>query len=245
MIDTISAGQEIAAKTEVMILGLARNLGTRVNQAEQLLKSIRTKFATCTAFIYENDSEDDTAARLENLVKQNTWIQVQSEQRGDKKWPSVRSGDRGAQMAIYRNICRDAFLASSAQFAVVIDLDVISVEHNGLMHTMGKSDWDCVGSNGLHFLKGRWTQYDAWAWRDLGRSTAHHHVEINRRVYRMGDPLLPVKSCFGGMAIYRREAMAAAAYGGGDCEHVVFHAAMAAAGHDRIFCNPTQIVRYS
>jgi len=245
MCATIDVGREIAGRSDAMILGLARNLGSRINQTEQVLKSIMPLFNTCTVFIYENDSTDDTVARLNNLASRDKRVTIQSEQRGDQKWPSVRSGARGTQMASYRNICRHAFLGSAAQYAIVVDLDIMAVETEGILHTLGKPDWDAVGSNGLHFLNGRWTQYDAWAWRDLGRHVAHHHTEINRRVYRRGDPMLPVKSCFGGMAIYQRAALQDAVYVGGDCEHVGLHTAMAVAGHNRIFCNPTQIVRYS
>ena len=63
-------------------------------------------------------------------------------------------------------------------------------------------------------------------------------------VFPNGMPPMRVASCFGGLAIYAADAMRRAEYGGEDCEHVVLHARMAAAGHDRLFFNPSLLVRY-
>ncbi len=57
-------------------------------------------------------------------------------------------------------------------------------------------------------------------------------------------PLQPVWSCFGGLGVYRMECVKAAAYGGDDCEHVVFHRRLRQLGFDRLYLNPSQIVLY-
>ena len=50
-----------------------------------------------------------------------------------------------------------------------------------------------------------------------------------------------VYSCFGGLGVYRIEAMLTCRYGDSDCEHVCFHRSMRAAGLDRLYLNPSQI----
>lgn len=58
-----------------------------------------------------------------------------------------------------------------------------------------------------------------------------NHKEL---VLRRGEPLLPVESCFGGLGLYRMAAFLSAEYGGGDCEHVVFHQRLRRSGFDRL-----------
>ena len=59
-----------------------------------------------------------------------------------------------------------------------------------------------------------------------------------------GAPLVPVDSCFGGLAVYRMEAFASGSYAGGDCEHVTFHASLRRAGFGRIFLDPSLLALY-
>jgi hypothetical protein len=65
-----------------------------------------------------------------------------------------------------------------------------------------------------------------------------------RFVYDRGAPLVPVTCCFGGLGVYAMEAYAAASYSEDDLEHATFHRSMIAAGHSRLFLNPSQLVIY-
>ncbi len=60
-------------------------------------------------------------------------------------------------------------------------------------------------------------------------------------------PLLPVQSCFGGLAFYRHEKILGCEYNSiaDDCEHVEFHKCIREKNHGRIFMNPAQILRYA
>jgi hypothetical protein len=53
--------------------------------------------------------------------------------------------------------------------------------------------------------------------------------------------MVPVYSCFGGLGVYRIEAMLTCEYGDSDCEHVCLHRDMRTAGLDRQYLNPSQI----
>ena len=67
---------------------------------------------------------------------------------------------------------------------------------------------------------------------------------VNNFRWQRGEPLVPVYSCFGGFGVYRMPAFLSAQYAGGDCEHVALHRSMRAAGFDRQFLNPSQLVFY-
>jgi hypothetical protein len=63
-------------------------------------------------------------------------------------------------------------------------------------------------------------------------------------VYERGTPLVPVTSCFGGLGIYAMAAYREGRYGIDDLEHATFHRSLIAAGYDRLFLNPSQLVIY-
>jgi hypothetical protein len=73
---------------------------------------------------------------------------------------------------------------------------------------------------------------------------AHKANEVNPLQLKRGEPLIPMESCFGGLGIYRMDALLSSMYVGGDCEHVPLHRGLKAAGYSRIFLNPSQIVLY-
>jgi hypothetical protein len=70
---------------------------------------------------------------------------------------------------------------------------------------------------------------------------------------KAGMPPIRVASAFGGLAIYRREAIEGCRYGvllndnekvESRAEHYFFHRQMAERGFDKLFVNPSMIVRY-
>lgn len=243
----IDRGRAVAANSSIAFVGLARDLGGKVDRAADTIELLGSAFGDWRAHVVENDSVDDTRDRLVRwAARSGGKVELALYSFGDRKWPSVRDGRRGDQLARYRNIGRDwvEAAAASVDYVAVLDLDLACVSGEGLLHTIGLGDWDVVGSNGLQPTRAGFSQYDAWAWRDAGRDHPHHHTEINPRIYARGLPPIPVRSCFGGFAVYRTPAFLAGRYGGGDCEHVVFHRSLIRAGFGRIFCNPSQIVYY-
>jgi hypothetical protein len=133
----------------------------------------------------------------------------------------------------------------------VLDTDMPKgFSYQGLANTFGHDDWDVVGSNGILVPpEGKPPPdpvfFDAWAFRAVGDATAQPFEIINRLQFHRGEALLPVWSCFGGLAVYRMPcALGNACYGGDDCEHVVFHQQLRQCGLARQFLNPSQIVFY-
>lgn len=241
----VRIGRERASKASVIFCGLVRELGEdRFARFQTVVAHLGAAFATWKCAFYENDSTDGTAERLQQWSKQNPAVKVWTETKKLAKWGNIRDPRRGDQMAAYRNVYMDWVAKQQADYVVVLDSDLQEWSLDGLMSSLGHDYWDMMGSNGLHWLHGKWTQYDAWAWRDVEHFDPHHYTEINGRVYDRGHPPIPVWSCFGGMAIYRHEVIRNARYGGGDCEHVLLHKAMRRNGYGRLFVNPGQMVLY-
>jgi len=75
--------------------------------------------------------------------------------------------------------------------------------------------------------------------------TMHDYPDIPKYAMQ-GDELRPVLSCFGGVALYKPEAMKVCEYEEDvkDCEHVTFHGCMREKGMDGIFIDPLMVTRY-
>jgi hypothetical protein len=239
------------ARRTAVIAGLARDVSRTLPAMTRTVASLAARFADHRIVVYESDSRDDTAERLRAWARSDARRVVLSESTGAPRWPSVASAERAHHMAACRNRYLDHVEAHWQDFdhLVVVDWDLADVCLDGIASTFARDDWDAVGANGIQLRAsgGRWRPavYDGWAFRDRAHPEPHGPGEIGPRRYRRGDPWVRLDSCFGGLAIYRMEAVRSGArYGGPDCEHVVFHAGLAAAGHDRLFLNPSQIVRY-
>jgi hypothetical protein len=87
--------------------------------------------------------------------------------------------------------------------------------------------------------------YDTFAWRYHNDPTVYTE-KVNLMKYNRGDDLVQVDSCFGGLAIYKRDVITDdLQYQAHDCDHPTLHAQIRANGHDNIFMNPNQITLYS
>lgn len=71
-------------------------------------------------------------------------------------------------------------------------------------------------------------------------------VPQGQKIYAADTDLMPVYSCFGGLAIYKKSFIQDCKYDSidNDCEHVAFHECLREINHGRMFMNPSQIVRY-
>ena len=248
--------QGIAAMKEssVIFCGLARDVAEGLPMVQKRIERAGSMFKDYRVVIYENDSQDNTVALLKDWQAKNPHVVVLSENLGAKKWGQVNDLDRMKYLAT----CRNQYLEyvkehfSDFEFLIVLDFDLPKgFSYGGLANTFGHDDWDAVGSNGLlvppeGYPSANPMFFDAWAYREKRDGEAGPLDEINRLAFRRGEDLVPVTSCFGGLAVYRMEAIRMGAqYGGEDCEHVVFHRQLREMGFGKMFLNPSQIVLYS
>jgi hypothetical protein len=248
----VEGGRMAMRESRTVICGLARNVAAHLPRTIARIERLGGLFGDYRVLIYENDSTDATPAMLNRWANRNDRVTVVSQRRGKQLYGSVRCPKRGDDMAEYRNRCHREVADRWSDFdhACLLDMDLVGgFSYDGIAHSFGSQPWDAVGSYGIIYHRhrrklNRPLHYDVWAFRRFGSYEEVDGTEGNLMSWRRGDALLPVYSCFGGLALYRMPAWLSAQYAGGDCEHVALHRQMRARGFDRQYLNPSQIVLY-
>ncbi len=245
-------GYEVMADARVAITGLARDVGRILPLTIRRIENLAQLFADSQVVVFENDSQDDTALLLRRWAGRNRRVDVTSERLDDPVNPATRCLDRAGRMAVYRQRCQERVLELCPDFdaVIIVDFDVHGgFSLDGIASSFGWPEWDFVGANGLicrrHGLAmNALRQYDTWAIRFDSDLTPLSSATAGGLVYERGAPLVPVTCCFGGLGIYTMAAYRQGRYDGTDLEHATFHRTLIAAGHDRLFLNPSQLVIY-
>lgn len=248
----VRCGRTKMADTQVVLVGLARNLEAVLPLTMSRLERLGSLFGDYRILIYENDSVDGTPSMLQAWATINPKVQVICCRLGEQVNPKRRCLARAARMANYRNACRQEIVQHYAHFpyTLIADLDLTGGwSYDGIANTFGQDGWDMMGSNGMlqrdyEGKKDQLVHYDVWAFRWQGSYKPVGAKQINPLHWDRGEPSVPLYSCFGGLGIYRTECLLQCAYDGTDCEHVPLHRKMRDNGYGRIFMNPSQIVLY-
>ncbi len=233
--EKVDAGRAIAAKSKVVVLGLARNAEKNLANSLKLLGFLGTHFAWPKGFVFENDSDDNTVPLLTG--QRPPWLLFRSDSNG-RPHLQLFEKERTDALAEYRNVCKQwAFTnAKDADYVVVVDLDAdggFSVD--GVLNSIAWLDEidEAFGMGSYSLFRmtdadgtPKFAQYDAWAarlnhWSDRVRLGLHkwYHVWMPP----VGSEPVRFYSCFGGLAVYRARDYFLGEYRGGDCEHVTFH----------------------
>lgn len=198
--------------------------------------------------VYENDSTDGTDEWIAALAARRDDVRVLSEQGYRPAMADGRDSQwRYERMAACRNQCLDLArtYAPDVDYAVVLDIDFAGFEQVYLAEAIREIDtlhpgWQALCGSGL-------------SQRDLGLYGPSMRVVPTRgslpvRLYDVAAmetdtpqqdllaaaamagpadaPPVRVRSAFGGIAVYKREALYALRYEGWDCEHVCLHRGM-------------------
>jgi hypothetical protein len=248
----VARGYAQMRQQRVVIAGLARDVGWIAAAMQSRIERMGSCFGDYRVVIYENDSSDDTVAQLVRWQQANPRVSIISESLGDPVHPPARCLTRAARMAYYRTRCQQTIRARYDNYDAVILVDTDlegGWSYDGVATTFAHHDWDFVGSNGVIVRRrglrpNELIHYDAWAFRIDPQFTPLPTKQVNRWVFRRGESLQPVTSCFGGLGIYRMQPYLAGAYDGADIEHVGFHRSLLEQGFSKLFINPSQIVLY-
>jgi hypothetical protein len=229
------------ADARAVLCGLVRDAEAHLPRVTPQIEALGAGFADHRIFLFENDSEDETAAVLERWARAEPRVSFASERLGRPRHPSTRSEARRADMAEYRARCQRAVLERFGDFdyVVLLDTDLVGYDAVGLAQALGWDGWDVLAAKGVSHLRGRFLCPDA-----CDPDGAAPALRVHAIVPPRGAPLRPVLSCFGGLALYRMEAYRAGRYGGHDCEHVTFHESLRERGFDRIFMDPSLLTLY-
>jgi len=206
-IKTISS-EEFKYNKYVAIVGTVRNGSANFEMVCKNVKKIASWFKTAVIVIVESDSDDKTVELWSNQPNVN----LISLGRLRDKFPS-----RTERLAICRNRYLDFVLSRKKDIDLMINIDlddVLSEEvdeflfDNCLLETEYPK-WDAV------FANQSYRYYDIWALRDENVKGdclyEHHHQKkskyesINKYQFHIprNSGLLPVKSAFGGLGVYK------------------------------------------
>lgn len=250
----LEAGKNRMRERAVVICGLCRDVRIHLPRTAARIERMGQMFRDYRVVLFENDSLDATREFLTDWQALNPRVEVISETANAAKFAQTRSPQRAEWLAYCRNryLRRIAERFAEFDYVVVVDTDLPGGwSYDGVAHSFGDADWDFIGSYGLQRRLDRrsedfpYLHVDVWAFHPARGTAAQKLVNHHELVLQRGEPLLPVESCFGGLGLYRMAAFRAVEYGGGDCEHVVFHRRLRAAGFERLYMNPSQIVLYS
>lgn len=264
-LDRIKRGKEIMANSSCLIGGVARNVEFRIRQIIPYIEELSNQFSRCSIFILENDSDDNTKDVLLDWIRSNKKVSVRFCTFGLPMLTGFNI-ERIQNMCKYRNhlLCELQYQYPEFEYLIMLDLDLSGFSLQGVANTFGWENWDCVGSNGRKYLSmSRCSNiyYDTFSHREIG-DPAFQNINIDTindikrsrlaylqekyRTLNIGNSLVQVWSCFGGLAVYRAISLIGCKYEAlqGYAEHVGLHSQMIRLGHNQIFINPSQVVYY-
>lgn len=244
-----------------LVVGLARDCSQDLKSD---VRKLLAALSTCTDLrwlVIESDSNDDTVEKLRELESEVG------------KFRFISLGSLRAELPLRTEriaFCRNRYLEELKEnpeyvhvdYVIVADLDGLNsrIDEESFASCWARQDWDVCTANqrGPYYdiwaLRHKdWSPNDCWSQRkflvDHGVSPEQAlfaSVHSRMIVIDPNSSWIEVESSFGGLAIYRREALANAFYVGvtdsGEeiSEHVPMHERLRALGK-RIFINPKLI----
>ena len=227
----VEFGRSIAASSTVALVAICRNAMPWLPQTLRLVEETGSMFREWSAFIYENDSTDDTKAVL------GAWADGQQRHaslniNGRPHLNGTIEPVRTHALAEYRAACQEFVRHGNVpDFVIVFDTDawggwsVDGVANSVAWLALDRSWYGLASYSWAEMLQPSGPlaiHYDAFAsrlnvWQRRDQNWFHlWHPPV-------GSPPVEFRSAFGQLAIYRGQRYLQGRYGGEDCEHVVFH----------------------
>lgn len=244
----------------LLIVGCVRNGAKTVRRAVETLARATAGFGQVQFLIIESDSTDATLQELQRLRQARPGFAFISLGEMAQQLPA-----RTERIAACRNRYLDELGSNpgyaATDYVMVADLDGVN---NDLQRRAVETCWNTAIPWDVCAANQRDAYYDIWALRHPDWCPVDCHeqysrlrvlfdhpralaIAIHSRMARLSPRAnwIEVDSAFGGLAIYRRDALLAGRYSGVQngksvCEHVPLHAELRAKG-GRIFINPALI----
>lgn len=223
--------------------------------------------------IFENDSKDNTKGLLKQWADRDKHVQVFCEiaktfdalfnvKMDAADVNPFYSHKRIAKMVELRNQYMDYIWDNGleADYLMVVDLDVDRIDLAGIVSCFKHSgNWDAVTAFGYSIgPKLRRRYHDTFAlevYDTMSKPRTEQNIYELQDKYRNlnGDEWIRVDSAFGGLAIYRYDAIMNLRYKLLDnddkrvacrCEHTSISIQMKERGYDKIFINPQMKIHY-
>jgi hypothetical protein len=245
-----STGVEVWKDADVAFVGLARNCCGPLSDNLSRLVNLCGGVKSWQLHVETNDNTDSTEQVLDDFCRQFGQATYTNQTLGREQFTAEFAGRRTEALAEYRTACQ-AWVRDHARhsdFVVAIDFDSWGGwSHAGFLHGVGElyQSATAYGMASVSLMEyqrqGQWLQYDCWALR-LNSSFDDYTAGIGGWKHSwlppVGSPVVPVASAFGGMAIYKTGGYLSGTYDGSDCEHVPFHASIAAKTGKSLYLDP-------
>lgn len=242
-VDVLETGKQHMSYQKVIICGIAQD---NVNELSIMMKYMELTgqlFLDYRIIIFENDSIDGTKDLLSNWSSTNDKVKIITHDYHNMKRPAISFLAEARNYYLYE-ISNHTILYNDYDIMMIVDMDMkYGWDMRGIYHSFYHiNDWDMICSNGVGHHSG--SMYDRFAFQllNIGNQTRWH-----TRFYEPDSGLVPVKSCFGGLAFYKLSSIYECYYDitSEGCEHKSFHNCMKSQHDGRLYLNPTQIIRYS
>lgn len=249
----LALGVEEMKKHKIVICGITRDNALDSAVVFKHIEHIGGYFADYRVIIFENDSTDGTKAALQQWQNSNKKVKIESVDYSINKRPSIKFLADARNH--YLDILEGTHEYDDFDMVMVIDMDMsYGVDIRGVMNSFSTiNNWDAVCANGIQSVKGR--MYDMFSFyndefsrrpRDGESKYWGETVIKGQKHYPIDLGMIPVKSCFGGLAFYKRKVIDTCRYDSpdGDCEHIHFHECLHKKG-GKMFMNTAMIIKYS
>ena len=257
----------------IIICGIVRNAERGLKRNIPEIKRLCQMSKGYKVFVYENDSTDMTKKLLKEWHDSdpaNVFVSL-NDTSAQPTIPSVSdvpsinpfySQKRIDKMAKLRNAYMQFVddMGWSADYFVVVDLDVARTSADNIMSSFVREDWDAVTAFGYSTspkLKRRY--HDTYALTELGDEdnpqTEEKIIKNSKKYANLNNDnhWVRVFSAFGGLAIYRFESIKGVRYEAlknndprvqVKCEHYSIYYQMKRRGFDRVYINPAMSLKY-
>jgi glycosyltransferase involved in cell wall biosynthesis len=258
----------------VAICALARDCEAELKNNIPQIENLRQLFKSSVVVVVENDSKDETKSVLANWAAISKNVSVISNDYDTLTIPKPSeeithpetSMHRIEKMAFYRNIYLNWIEQQSQNFDLIImlDIDVLSFSVEGVQKAIisAPNNWGGIFANGYTDTKifGRKVYsmfHDMYAYIEILPSNKPYLTVaklfsqkklMNKRLSE--KEYLPVVSSFGGMGIYKFNAIKGLRYKAernedkymeAVCEHITFNMAMISRGYHAFICRSLNV----
>jgi len=257
--------------SSVAICSIVRDCGSKIKSNIPIIEQLRANFKSSIVIIFENDSKDNTKQVLKEWSEKSSNVIIECNDFATKTIPDSTpngankyySHPRISKMVEYRNRYLNKLEETNfnPDFVIVVDLDVSKIYLEGILQSFEIAEqWDVICANGVSTSpKFKRRYHDTFALVELGKENTPQTEEsiINNsnrwNFMENGQPLIPVYSAYGGLSIYKYDAIKNLRYrviNNKDsrvevrCEHFSFCHDIREKGFNRIFINPGLRIKY-
>ena len=258
----------------IIICGIVKNAEKGLKRNIPIINALCSRFDDFKIYIYENDSCDDTKKLLKEWHDSNPNNVFVSVNNTDpvRTIPSAKevgcfnpfySSRRISKMVSLRNRYLEFIEEEKwiADYIMVVDLDVAALNLDAIMSSFAsENQWDAVTAFGYSTSPKLSKRYhDTYALTEYGdQDNPQTEVKIKSLAEKYGkmintDKWIRVFSAFGGLAIYKFEAIKGIRYQllkNSDervevrCEHYSIYKQMSERGFNKVFINPAMVLKY-